>query len=187
MQLVLVRHGQSTWNLEHRLQGQTLGVPLTELGRTQAREAAERVAALVPAGTPVLTSDQLRAVQTAEPIAAALGVTPRRTEALREQALGELEGRLTSELAAEPVPEGLHISEVCWGGGESIEQVHLRCRLLLARLADEYPDAPAMVLVGHGDSLRVLLAVLDGRGHRDVEWGVVGNGKVIARSWNPAV
>lgn len=32
MQLVLVRHGQSTWNLEHRLQGQTLGVPLTELG-----------------------------------------------------------------------------------------------------------------------------------------------------------
>ena len=63
--LVLVRHGQSTWNLERRVQGQTMAVPLTDLGREQARHAADEVARLVAAGTVVLSSDQLRAWQTA--------------------------------------------------------------------------------------------------------------------------
>ena len=74
MRLVLVRHGQSVWNLERRLQGQTMDVPLTDLGREQARTAARIVADLVPSGTPVWSSDQLRAVQTSEPIGNAVDV-----------------------------------------------------------------------------------------------------------------
>ena len=57
--IVLVRHGQSTWNLEHRLQGQTMHVPLTDLGRAQAEQAARRVVELVAPGTAVISSDQL--------------------------------------------------------------------------------------------------------------------------------
>ncbi|MDN6557356.1 MAG: histidine phosphatase family protein, partial [Acidipropionibacterium acidipropionici] len=52
-----MRHGQSTWNLEHRLQGQRMDVPLSPLGRRQADTAVSRVAALVPASTPVYSSD----------------------------------------------------------------------------------------------------------------------------------
>ena len=46
--IVLVRHGQSTWNLEHRVQGQTMEVPLTRRGHRQAGEAGRKVAVLVP-------------------------------------------------------------------------------------------------------------------------------------------
>lgn len=182
--LILVRHGQSTWNLERRLQGQTMHVPLTEQGLAEAATAAQRVSGLVSAGTPVLSSDQVRARQTASVIARALGAEARGTELLREQALGSLEGRLVDELSAEPVPEGLHISEVAWGGGESIQQVHARCTRLLSWLRDEYPAAPELVLVSHGDTIRVLLSVLDGCGHRDVDWCPVGNGEVIVREWD---
>ncbi|WP_420176181.1 histidine phosphatase family protein [Luteococcus sp. OSA5] len=179
MELVLVRHGESVWNREGRLQGQTLDVPLTELGRSQAELAARRVAALAPAGTPVLASDQLRARQTAQIIADGLGSRVETTPLLREQALGQLEGKRLDELVAEPVPEGKDISEVCWGGGESIQQVHERCVRLVEQMRRE--SVPVMVLVGHGDALRVLLSVLDGRGHRDVDWCPIGNGEVFVR------
>lgn len=184
MRLVLVRHGQSAWNLERRLQGQTMDVSLTPLGHQQALAAARVVAALVPRGTSVWTSDQLRACQTAAPVAEALGTTPWPTVLLREQALGELEGRLVDDLVAEPVPEGLDISEVRWGGGESVADVHARCRRLLDELA--LLGADDVVLVGHGDTLRILLAAVAGRGHRDVEWRELGNGEVVEAHWQPA-
>lgn len=177
----MVRHGESEWNLQGRLQGQTLHVPLTALGLEQAERAAETVATLVPHGTEVFSSDQLRAHQTALRVAAVLGSTVQTTPLLREQALGELEGRLTSELVEEPVPDGMHLSEVCWGGGESVQQVHARCVQLLATL----PVRDHLVLVSHGDLLRVLLAVLDGRSHRDVEWTAIGNGEVLVREVDP--
>ena len=69
-------------------------VPLTDLGRAQAEQAARRVVELVAPGTAVISSDQLRAVQTAEPIARALGVAVATDARLREQALGRMEGKL---------------------------------------------------------------------------------------------
>ncbi|GAA1391249.1 histidine phosphatase family protein [Luteococcus peritonei] len=186
MDLLLVRHGQSTWNLERRLQGQTMDVPLTALGQQQARQAADEVARLVPQGTPVLTSDQLRARQSAALLAARLGSRMVETPLLREQGLGRLEGLGLDELVAEPTPPGRHVTEVAWGGGESIEQVHHRCRNLLALLAREHAAADALVLVSHGDLIRCLLNVLDGRGHREMEWPAVANGQVLRRTWGAA-
>lgn len=181
MKIVLVRHGQSTWNLERRLQGQTMQVPLTDLGHAQAGAAAAVVASHVAPGTPLLCSDQLRAVQTAEHVATAIGSTPEPTRLLREQGLGSMEGKGFDELVAEATPDGMHVSEVCWGGGESIQQVHARSRELLDELVAR--ALPEVVLVGHGDALRVLLAAIDGRGHREVEWGSIGNGEVLVRTW----
>lgn len=166
--LILLRHGESTWNVEGRLQGQTMDVPLTERGLAQAREAADAVARVVPDGTPVWSSDQLRARQTAEVVADRLSSEVCLSPLLREQALGDLEGRLTSELSAEPVTEGEHISEIRWGGGESVADVYVRSQSVLEQL----PDAD-LVIVGHGDSLRILLAALEDRGHRDVDYDVV--------------
>ena len=74
--IVLVRHGQSTWNLEHRVQGQTMEVPLTRRGHRQAGEAGRKVAVLVPRHTALLSSDQKRALQTAQRVGCAIGSTP---------------------------------------------------------------------------------------------------------------
>lgn len=168
--LVLLRHGLSTWNVEGRLQGQTMDVPLTARGLEQAGQAADAISRLVPAGTPVWSSDQRRARQTAEIVAARLGSELHLSPLLREQGLGELEGRLTHELSPEPVPPGQHISEIRWGGGESVADVYARSAQFLHDLPPHLGDA---VIVGHGDSLRILLAALAGRGHREVDYDVV--------------
>lgn len=179
--LILLRHGESTWNREGRLQGQTMEVPLTPLGLRQAHEAAERVAALTGVGTPVWSSDQLRARQTAEVVAARLEGRLETSGLLREQALGDMEGVLSSELTAQPVPDGKDISEIRWGGGESVADVHARSRAFL----DSLPEMPRdVVIVGHGDSLRVLLAVVEGRSHRDVDYSFTfANATPVSLPW----
>lgn len=181
---VLVRHGQSTWNLEHRLQGQRMDVPLSPLGRRQAEQAARRVKALVPRGTPLYSSDQDRALQTASPIADSLDVLPIPEPRLREQDLGRMEGLLPDQLTPELAPDGVDIADVRWGGGESLADVAARTRSFLADLTlgqDGRPPEQA-VIVGHGDALRVLIALLEGRTHRECDFSLVlGNGDVITR------
>lgn len=177
MRLYLVRHGECTWNAEGRLPGQARDVPLTALGRTQAADAAARLAGC--GATLLLASDLLRAVSTAEVIAAALGLSVETSPLLREQGRGVLEGRLHRELVAEPVPEGFDIADIAWGGGESVADVHARLGVLVELLRAR-PDAAA-VLVSHADALRVLLALLDGRGHRAVDWTPWAPGAVVVR------
>lgn len=179
--LILVRHGQSVANRDRIVLGRSAQVPLTELGRQQAEHAAERVAAILTdqdcaASVQIYSSDALRARQTAAPIASRLGLTVSITELLAEQSLGDLEGRPVSELAPAPVPAGFDITEVAWGGGESIAQVHARMRRLLDWLPLGGATPWCIVLVGHQDAFRVLLAVLAGRGHREIDWAGDGLG-----------
>lgn len=174
----LVRHGRSTWNEQGRIQGQTPHLPLTELGRTQALAAARTLRAAIGAqSAQIVSSDLVRAQQTAQIIGAALDLPVRTDVRLREQGLGEMEGRLARELTAQPAPEGVPVEEVRWGGGESLLDVHRRLSALMAELA----TAPTehLVLVTHGDTLRMALAVLAGRTHRQLDWDLaVDNGSV---------
>ena len=91
MTVHLVRHGQSTWNVEGRLQGQTVHPELTERGRREAAEAAALLRARCP-GTGedvgLICSDLVRAAQTAAVIGQVLGVSVEQDVALREQGLG---------------------------------------------------------------------------------------------------
>jgi broad specificity phosphatase PhoE len=93
--LLLVRHGQMEWNALGLMQGQTADIPLTELGHTQAAAAADELATLRPGA--LISSDLLRARQTAEHCARATGLTVAVTPALREQGYGVLEGRASRE------------------------------------------------------------------------------------------
>ncbi len=173
-----MRHGQSTWNLAGRLQGQTVHPPLTDQGRADAHAAAERLIELGVTGGGVLyCSDLLRAVQTADIVGARLGLTPQPDRALREQGLGTLEGRLVTELHAEAVPPDRHISEIRWGGGESIADVYTRLGEFFLRVMPG-EQAP-LVVVSHGDTIRVASALLAGRSHREVSWDPVPNGAVV--------
>ena len=183
--LHLVRHGQSVWNVEGRLQGQTAHPELTDLGRTQAQAAADLLAQRITGtaggtGTVVVvSSDLVRARQSADIIARTLGVEVTDDPDLREQSVGELEGVLTTALDATPTAEGdAHISEVRWGGGESLEDVHRRLAAPISRALTGSHDH--VIWVTHGITTCVALARLAGRSHREVEWDPIANGAVVS-------
>jgi broad specificity phosphatase PhoE len=156
--LLLVRHGQSEWNAAGLMQGQTVHVPLTELGHAQAIAAAAELAPLRPGA--LLSSDLLRAVQTAEHCARATGLVVRTTPALREQSYGELEGRPSRELW-----DVVDWTDPHWSarGGESQAELHARVAAFLKELCVE-PPADVIVLVTHGDTIRAAQAVAAGLG-----------------------
>ncbi|MGH8862947.1 MAG: histidine phosphatase family protein, partial [Jatrophihabitantaceae bacterium] len=83
--LVLLRHGRTAWNAERRFQGQA-DPPLDEVGRVQAYEVSAVIAALRP--QLLVSSDATRAMQTAEPVAVATGLTLQCEGRLRERSLG---------------------------------------------------------------------------------------------------
>lgn len=181
----LVRHGQSTWNRQGRLQGQTIHPSLTALGRTQASDTAERLTGLIDGSAELWSSDLVRAVQTATLIGTRLRLPVQVDELLREQALGNFQGARTRDLRAQETPPGRHVSEVAWGGGESTAEVYRRVGRFLGRVispADALGVGQTrhLILVSHGDTIRVARAWLQGRGHRDLEWDPLTNGSITS-------
>jgi broad specificity phosphatase PhoE len=156
--LLLVRHGQSEWNAAGLMQGQTRHVPLTELGRAQAAAAARELAALRPGA--LVSSDLLRALQTAEACARSTGLPIMTSPMLREQGYGVLEGRPSRELW-----EIVDWTDPHWAaeGGESLAELHGRVAAFLKELCAE-PPADVIALVTHGDTIRAAQAVAAGLG-----------------------
>lgn len=101
--VLLWRHGRTAWNVEHRFQGQA-DPPLDDIGRTQAPVAAALIAQFAPVA--VVSSDLTRAVDTARPLVARLGLPLVLDPRLRERSLGRWEG-LTREEVARLYPEEL--------------------------------------------------------------------------------
>lgn len=115
--LVLVRHGQSTWNVEHRIQGQA-DPSLSPLGQAQADRTAAWLADAYPQAR-VVTSDLARCHETAAPLATALGLASETHRGLRERDFGAWTGHLHVEVA-ERWPE-LHRT---WrAGGDVVDKV----------------------------------------------------------------
>ncbi len=96
--LILVRHGQTDYNLHHRYQGQS-DVPMNDTGRAQARAAAQHLAGVRAAA--IYSSDLVRCRETAQIIGAVLGLEPILAPEVRERGFGRLEGLTPEEAAAE--------------------------------------------------------------------------------------
>jgi broad specificity phosphatase PhoE len=156
--LLLVRHGQSEWNAAGLMQGQTAHVPLTVLGHAQAHTAAAELARLRPGA--LVSSDLVRAVQTAEHCATATGLPIVTTPALREQGYGEFEGMPSRDLW-----NVVDWTDPHWSapGGESLAELHGRVEAFLKDLCAE-PPADVIALVTHGDTIRAIQAVAAGLG-----------------------
>ncbi|HVA61518.1 MAG TPA: histidine phosphatase family protein [Mycobacteriales bacterium] len=174
--LHFVRHGQSEWNAEGRVQGQTSHVPLTELGHHQARTASRTLAH--SGALAVISSDLARAVQTAVPIATRLGAPLQTTAALRERGLGTFEGRRSAEVWTSPAQP--QWSDPDWRppGGESTRDVYRRVACFLTALAAR-PPGPVVVIVTHGDTLRIALGHLQGAGPDAIPWSQTPNGAIV--------
>ena len=130
--ILLIRHGESEGNAAGRFGGHS-PTPLSARGRAQAEATAR---ALAPEGvSAVYASDLLRAVQTAEPLAAALGLEIKASSAFRERSVGRMEG-LTFEEAAREFPDEYAALlrrdfERVLLGGESYRQLLDRARQAL--------------------------------------------------------
>ncbi|SOD74480.1 probable phosphoglycerate mutase [Jatrophihabitans sp. GAS493] len=153
----LVRHGQSDWNAARRLQGQSDEPVLTELGQIQAGEAAERMRSVGVSS--ILSSDLRRTRQTAEIIGTRLEVPVRLDPRLREQSLGKFEGFALQ--AALDATEGHDWTDAdaALEAGESLRDVAVRITPLVEEIRSGlYGDQ--VVLVSHGDTIRVALTVI---------------------------
>ncbi len=160
--VLLVRHGQSQGNAERRFGGHS-PTPLSELGHRQAEATARALAA--ERVTAVYSSDLLRAVQTAEPLARATGLAITRTAALRERSVGLMEG-LTFEEAAAAHPEEYAALlrrdfEHVLRGGESYRQLLDRAAAELDR-AVEANRGGAVALFSHTGTICILALHLIG-------------------------
>ncbi|HEY0083149.1 MAG TPA: histidine phosphatase family protein [Pyrinomonadaceae bacterium] len=99
--ILLIRHGQSEGNAARRFGGHT-ATPLSALGRRQAEATARALGR--EAVSAIYSSDLLRAVETAAPLARALDLELKQTGAFRERSVGRMEG-LTFEEAARAYPD----------------------------------------------------------------------------------
>jgi broad specificity phosphatase PhoE len=147
--ILFARHGETDWNAERRVQGHT-DRPLNETGREQARALADDLGAVrVDA---VYASDLARAHETAEIVAARLGLPLTTLRELREKHFGTWEG-LTDEEVLARFPQA---REGPWGDGESSAEMSDRVLAAVRRIAAEHPDGQVLV-VSHGGPLRALL------------------------------
>ncbi len=181
--LHLVRHGQTLQNLERVALGQLDVARLTPAGAGQAAAAARLLAG--SGARSVYSSDLRRAVGTAGPIAAALGVPVIVEAALRERALGAFDGRPSAEILTAP---GTALADPRYRppGGESVAEVHERVAGFLAGLAADADGSP-VVLVTHGDTARIALGVIGGHGPDAVPWRDLAPGEVVTVRYAAAI
>ncbi len=146
---MLWRHGQTSWNAEHRYQGQT-DIPLDDTGIAQASQAARRLATLRPDA--LFSSDLTRAQQTAAPLAELTGLPVTLDKDLRERNGGGWEGLTDTEIR-ERYPE----QRATWAppNGELTAVVADRVAAAYDRVAAALEPGQLAVVVGHGASLRL--------------------------------
>lgn len=156
--ITLIRHGQSTWNAVGRAQGQA-PVPLTEVGRQQARYVAAAMAQDGPVRA-IYSSDLLRCRQTVEPIAGVLGRDVRFDARLRERDVGAWQGLTWEERRvfdpenfAAYVQDPIHFA---FPGGEDHPTMAARVLAALAEVLAAHPGEHVLI-VTHGGPIRAIL------------------------------
>lgn len=165
MKLLLIRHAQSVGNAEGRIQGQ-FDSPLSELGREQARLLAARLKrqGWCPAG--LYASDLRRAAETADIVAAVLGVPVIPDARLREYDIGLVSGSVWTDLETlfPEVWRRIHHGDgpVDYPGEEGLESLHARTAAVLAEIRERHSQDEMAGIVSHGGSLGMLLAHLLG-------------------------
>ncbi|BFM23637.1 broad specificity phosphatase PhoE [Microbacterium testaceum] len=165
--LTLVRHGETAWNYEGRIQGST-DIPLNDTGRLQARGIADTLAAEYAGREVVVVSSDLgRAAETADIIAAALGTeVARRFPGLQERSYGEAEGMDAPTFYDTYGP--WHAADV--PGAETWPVVRERALAALAEAVASAPDGVDVIAVAHGALIReVIMFATDGEFPREGE------------------
>ena len=160
--LCIVRHGETAWNAEHRVQGQ-LDVPLNSIGQAQA-QAASKVLSLEKFDA-IYSSDLTRARQTADPAAHLLSLKINIDKELRERHYGIFE-RLTYAEVKVRFPEdyarfAARDPEYAFRTGESLKDFYARSIAVLSRIAAGHEGQSVLVFT-HGGVLDMLYRDITG-------------------------
>lgn len=164
--LILVRHGRSAWNEAKRCQGSAIEPRLTRLGRRQAVTAGRQLRRAQVSPSAIYSSDQIRAVETAYIIRAALGEMPLYLDArLREMNQGVWEGMLYRDIRAE---YGDLYRQFCESpfkatapDGETAAQLVERTFEMMDSIATRHPNQTVLV-VSHEFPLAVVACAAEG-------------------------
>ena len=183
--LIAVRHGETAWNVDTRIQGQ-LDIGLNATGLWQAQRAGqaladERIGA-------IYASDLSRAWQTAEEIAKPHGLTVQAEPGLRERAFGRFEGMSFAEIEA-TLPEDARRwrerdPEFEPEGGESLLVFRDRVTRVAAELAARHPGE-LVTLVAHGGVMDVLYRAATRQELQAPRTWQLGNAAINRMLWTP--
>jgi 2,3-bisphosphoglycerate-dependent phosphoglycerate mutase len=151
--LIAVRHGETAWNVDTRLQGQ-LDIPLNEHGLQQAQRAAVTLADEAP--DVIYSSDLCRAHATAQALGHRIGLPVHTDPGLRERHFGQWQGHTYAEVERQwpELAVGWRTRDPAFGppGGETLSAFFDRCVSTLTRLAQAHPGQ-TVVVVAHGGVL----------------------------------
>ena len=170
--LVLVRHGESLWNLENRFTG-WVDVPLTEKGRAEAKHAAQLLSGM--SFQVAYTSVLIRAQETLDLMLASLGreIPVIRDAALNERHYGDLQGLNKAETARRYGDEQVKLwrrsYDVAPPNGESLEMTSKRTLPFFDRaIMGDVRLGKDVLVVAHGNSIRSIVMKLDGLSKQQV-------------------
>ncbi|GIX06626.1 MAG: 2,3-bisphosphoglycerate-dependent phosphoglycerate mutase [Candidatus Poribacteria bacterium] len=171
--LVLLRHGESQWNLENRFTG-WVDVDLSPRGEEEARQAGEKLRD-IPFDV-VFTSVLKRAIRTAEIALEAAGQSHLpliKDQALNERHYGDLQGLNKAETAKKFGEEQVHLwrrsYDIAPPGGESLKDTAERVLPYWeSKILPELKAGKNVLVVAHGNSLRALVMHLDGLSKEEV-------------------
>ena len=156
--LLLIRHGQSTFNVEGRLPGQLPGIPLTDEGRRQAHRAAVALSA-VPLSA-IIASPLERAAETAAIIARGWGLAVREDPRLMDTNVGHWSGQKIDEVAKNDPAWRAFVAnpDEPPAGVESFSQVQARAVAVAQEALASPENGDYIALVAHGDVVKLILA-----------------------------
>jgi broad specificity phosphatase PhoE len=179
--ILFIRHGETDWNAEGRLQGQK-DIPINAKGRRQAVDAGRKLAELrlEPQALPWLVSPMHRTRETAEIARTALGLDPRSyivDERLKEISFGQWEGRTWKEVRRSEPEQALRREADKWRfvppGGESYAMLAERVRPWTTELERD------VIVVCHGGVARALLFLLCGLAPEQAPAVEIWQGRVL--------
>ncbi len=163
VKLIIIRHGYSLFNKEKRFSGQ-YDVALDSVGLSQAQDTANFILENYKIDK-IYSSDLIRALQTAMPIAAALNLPINKTSDLREWNVGEWQGKRIEDVKKE-YPETFTLYKTDVGishpdGGESFSEFQQRCVCAIENIVAEN-DGKTVLVSTHGGVVRALRCAWSG-------------------------
>jgi len=183
--LIAVRHGETAWNTQSRIQGHT-DIPLNETGLWQAERVGQAVAQ--EAVHAIYSSDLQRARLTALAIGRSAGLSVQLEEGLRERHFGELEGLTHEEIHARWPDQARRWKQrdPSYGplGGETLRDFHARCVGQLTRLAQRHLGQ-TIVVVAHGGVLDCFYRAANGIDLEAPRSWTIGNATINRLLYSP--
>ncbi|MEO7887695.1 MAG: histidine phosphatase family protein [Polaromonas sp.] len=183
--VIAIRHGETTWNVDTRIQGH-LDIPLNDTGRRQAERMA--LALADEPITAIYASDLTRAWETALYLGRVLGIEVTREEGLRERGFGDFEGKTFAEIEALLPDQSMRWRkrdpEFAPAGGESLLDLRTRVVATAERLAAAHAGE-LIAMVGHGGVMDVLYRAATRLDIQAPRTWALGNAAINRLLWTP--